>query len=557
LTHSNGAGSYDAQGAARSVGGFRLVLVWVTAMCAACSSSRGNAPAPLASASASASASTPDPLPSRAETVIRADALAVEGEKRGGADGASLLSKAAALRTRLYRTEGVSADALEATELYKRATRVDFPAKCDAEIELALLEGELASDPSGEYRALYLARGRHRGEACTSRIDHALSALTAFEPAPDARKELDRSLGVAPAPSSSAASDIVQPEVPTEEQKEPAQISRVELYDGKDAARVVVRVTRPTRFSATELPPDATHGTRLFVDVEHAVPKAQRMMPGDGIVERVRLGEQGPKTRVVLDLAVPVTRRVFYLPEPFRLVIDVERATSAAASAPKKLQRVVLDPGHGGNDPGATGPSGLREKDVVLDVAHRAAPLVARELGVSTLLTRDTDVFVPLDERVARANAFSADLFVSIHCNASESTASRGVMTFVLDASRDDLAARVAARENASSAAASAEVANVMSQVLDRVSLQRSRHFADLLQRSTVASLAPHYGEVFDGGVKSAGFYVLAGARMPAVLFEASFISNAAEERRLDTSDYRQKMADAIVNAIRAFQEGV
>jgi N-acetylmuramoyl-L-alanine amidase len=166
-------------------------------------------------------------------------------------------------------------------------------------------------------------------------------------------------------------------------------------------------------------------------------------------------------------------------------------------------------------------------------------------------------VFVPLDERVARANAFSSDLFVSIHCNASETVGSRGVMTFVLDASRDDLAMRVAARENAASAEASVELANAMSHVLDAGSLARSNHFAELLQRSAVASLSPHYPDVADQGVKSAGFYVLAGARMPAVLFETSFISNLTEERRLDTGDYRQKIADAIVNAVRAYRDGI
>jgi N-acetylmuramoyl-L-alanine amidase len=251
---------------------------------------------------------------------------------------------------------------------------------------------------------------------------------------------------------------------------------------------------------------------------------------------------------------------VFYLPEPFRLVVDVSKEAAAPVAAepgPRRVRRVVLDPGHGGYDPGALGPGGLREKDVVLDIAHRAAPLIARELGIATLLTRDSDVFVPLDERVARANAFSSELFVSVHCNASETPGSRGVMTFVLDSSRDDLAARVAARENAASAEASVEVANMMSHVLDRANVARSNHLAELLQRSAVSSLAPHYSEVLDQGVKSAGFYVLAGARMPAVLFETSFISNPVEERRLDTADYRQKMADAIVNAVRAFRDGL
>jgi N-acetylmuramoyl-L-alanine amidase len=252
-------------------------------------------------------------------------------------------------------------------------------------------------------------------------------------------------------------------------------------------------------------------------------------------------------------------RRVFYLPEPFRLVIDVskEAPVTHAERGPRHVRRVVLDPGHGGHDPGAVGPGGLREKDVVLDIAHRAAPLIARELGVSTLLTRDADAFVPLDERVVRANAFSSDLFISLHCNASESATSHGVMTFVLDASRDDLALRVAARENAASTEAAAELANVMSRVLDPASVARSSHFAELLQRAAMASIRPYHPDVVDLGVRRAGFYVLAGARMPSVLLETSFISNAAEERRLDDPGYRQKVADAVVNAVRAYRDGL
>ena len=134
---------------------------------------------------------------------------------------------------------------------------------------------------------------------------------------------------------------------------------------------------------------------------------------------------------------------MFYVPEPFRLVIDVAER-DASLRATRNVRRVVLDPGHGGYDPGAIGPTGLREKDVALDIAHRAAPLVARELGISTLLTRDADVFVPLEERTARANAFGADLFISIHCNATEHSGSSGVMTFVLDGSHDHQRCRCA-----------------------------------------------------------------------------------------------------------------
>jgi len=175
------------------------------------------------------------------------------------------------------------------------------------------------------------------------------------------------------------------------------------------------------------------------------------------------------------------------------------------------------------------------------------------------LLTRDTDVFVPLEERTARANGFGADLFISIHCNATERSGGSGVMTFVLDDSKDQLAARIAALENSASTEATSELVRAMSatrQSSDRTSDARANEFAGLLQHSAMASLSPSYPDVPDGGVKRAGFYVLAGARMPAVLFETSFISSARDETRFNTGDFRQKLADAIVNAVRAYKEG-
>jgi N-acetylmuramoyl-L-alanine amidase len=340
----------------------------------------------------------------------------------------------------------------------------------------------------------------------------------------------------------------------------PATLTSIERYGAKDAARVVVHVTRPTLFEVRSLEAGANVGPRLVIDLARVTAKKMEPLPVGGLVERVRVGAQPGGTRVVLDLNRAAYRRVFYLPEPFRLVIDVSKdappGMTAGAAGERSVKRVVLDPGHGGNDPGATGPLGLREKDVTLDVAHRAAPLLARELGISTLLTRDSDVYVGLDERTARANAFGADLLISIHCNASEDGGGKGVMSFVLDASRDALSARVAARENAASAAAASELANALSATLDRGTVDHSERLATLLQRATLASLAPRYPDVPDLGVRRAGFYVLAGATMPAVLFETSFISNAPGEERLNTPDYRQKLADSIVNAVRAYREG-
>jgi N-acetylmuramoyl-L-alanine amidase len=434
-----------------------------------------------------------------------------------------------------------------------------------------LLEGELRSDPAETYRGAYVLRRSATEPRCQARADQVLATLAAWKPLPSVLAELDRratpelpDAGPRSAPEASTpASDegpVVLPVLTKEASKEPVRITSIERYGAKDAARVVVFLTRPTLFEVGILGGEDGRGSRLFVDIERASYRGARTFGVGGIVQKVRVGTQHEKTRVVLDLEQRVYRKVFYLPEPFRLVIDVSkdapRTLEEERGRPVAVRRVVLDPGHGGQDPGATGPGGLREKDVTLDIAHRAAPLIARELGIVTLLTRDSDDYVPLDERAARANAFQADLFVSIHCNASEDGGGRGLMTFVLDESRDALASRIAARENSASTAAGAELANALNQVLDVGGRARSLHFAELLQRASVVSLGAHYPDVVDQGIRRAGFYVLAGARMPAVLFETSFISNPVGESRLNTGDYRQRLADGIVNAIRAYREG-
>jgi N-acetylmuramoyl-L-alanine amidase len=219
------------------------------------------------------------------------------------------------------------------------------------------------------------------------------------------------------------------------------------------------------------------------------------------------------------------------------------------------VSRLALDPGHGGKDTGATGPAGVREKDVTLDIAHRVAPILAAQ-GVQIVLTRDDDRFVPLEERTARANAFSADLFVSIHCNASENKGRRGIETYVLDFTRDEIAVRVAARENATTQAASAELASILGDLRLADEAQRSTRFAQLMERAAMAALRMKYVDAVDGGVHTAGFYVLVGARMPSVLFETSYLSNPVEEQRLGSDDYRQALADAIANAVKAYREG-
>jgi len=491
---------------------------------------------------------------SRQEGVAHAAMLAAKGASTRGAVGARLLNEAAALRVYWWRREHNNADALEALDLYRQAAERTWNGTCDARVERALLEAELQADPALATRTLQSIRAE-ADPRCRDRIALLLAKLGAFHtPAKTSEPSSNQVLGsngqasnLPPAPALGGSSTL-------------AAITQIHRYGAKDAARIVVELSQPVSFEVGSVRGESGgEGPRVFVDILRAEYRGEPSFEVGGVVRRLRIGNRAQGIRLVLDLESEVYQKVFYLPEPFRLIIDVAtRAPKRAlgVDGQRPIRRVVLDPGHGGHDPGAIGPSGLREKDVTLDIARRAAPLIAEELGIATLLTRDSDLYVPLDERAAKANAFNADVFVSIHCNATDDGHGDGVMTFVLDSSKDAFAQRIAARENSASAAAASELGTAMSADLDTEVVGLSARFASLLQRATITSLEPSYGKVLDHGVKRAGFYVLAGAHMPAVLFEASFISNPAGETHLNTADYRQKLADGIVNAIRAFKDG-
>jgi len=504
----------------------------------------------------------------RAELVAAADHLAVSAGRVDGASGAALLGRAAELREAGFLLEGRKVDALEALELWGDASERGTSGDCALGLGLSRWRAQVNSDPVRLYRDLYILRQKTSDVACQARIDRGLTVLAHYAPTPAELSELRHlaregspalAVSNAAAPVANAPSDqhVVVPQMLEAALGQPTKITKLEPFVAEQTARLVVHVTHPTKFHVGSLEATAGHGPRLFVDIDNASYDGKQTFETQGLVEAIRLGKQKDGTRVVLDLRQVVHHRVFYLPDPFRLVVDLSVDAPETLTVPREIRRVVLDPGHGGNDPGAVGPNGLLEKDVTLDIAHRAAPLLAREVSVSTLLTRDVDAYVPLDERAARANAFHADLFISIHMNSSENTATRGVMTFVLDSSRDATAALIAARENSSTAAAAAELANSLSRIESTDRRAASQLFAELLQRSAGASLRQGYSEIEDHGVRSAGFYVLAGAAMPAVLFEGSFLSHPVEAGRLNTEAYRQRLADAIVNAVRAYRKGL
>jgi N-acetylmuramoyl-L-alanine amidase len=220
-------------------------------------------------------------------------------------------------------------------------------------------------------------------------------------------------------------------------------------------------------------------------------------------------------------------------------------------------RRIVIDAGHGGHDPGSIGRGGLQEKDLVLDVAQRVEQLVREELGAEVVMTRSTDVFVPLEERTAIANARAADLFLSIHANSSRNATARGIETYFLNFAKNPHAEEVAARENAISEATLKDLQNLVKAITLNSKIDESRDFASTVQESLVGTLKPDYPEVLDRGVHTAPFYVLIGANMPSILAEIAFISHPQEEKRLRTPEYRDKIARSLFSGVRQYLDSL
>jgi N-acetylmuramoyl-L-alanine amidase len=217
------------------------------------------------------------------------------------------------------------------------------------------------------------------------------------------------------------------------------------------------------------------------------------------------------------------------------------------------VSRIVIDPGHGGHDPGAKGP-GVSEAEIVLDVALRLEKLLSKIQGVEVVLTRREDTFVPLQERTAIANREGADLFLSIHANASNVAAARGIETYFLNFASNGNAAAVAARENATSQQTMGALQDVVKAIALNSKVNESRDFATYVQREMLDTIRPANKTVKDLGVKQAPFVVLIGAAMPSVLAEISFITNPQEAKLLKSSGYRQRIAEALFEGVREYQ---
>ena len=222
-----------------------------------------------------------------------------------------------------------------------------------------------------------------------------------------------------------------------------------------------------------------------------------------------------------------------------------------------KIGKIVIDAGHGGHDTGTIGPNGLLEKDVVLDVAKRLGRLLESRLGAEVIYTRRDDTFIPLETRTAIANRERADLFISIHANSSRDSDARGVETYYLNFTSSPEALEVAARENAVSEKSIYELQDLVKKIALKEKIEESREFAGDVQESLYGGLALNNAGIRNRGIKKAPFIVLIGANMPSILAEISFVSNPTDERRLETSEHRQRIAESLYRGVSKYVNGL
>ncbi len=357
----------------------------------------------------------------------------------------------------------------------------------------------------------------------------------------------------------------------------PVLVSGIRFWTNEEYTRVAVDLEDEAPYDANFLraDPERNLPPRIFIDLQGTEIREEILKSPvqvrNGLLKVVRAGRfRKGVVRVVVDLERESSYRVFTMSDPYRVIIDIdgkaESAAPAGSSAPREPAslspavkrgkiRVTLDPGHGGKDPGAIGPTGLKEKDVVLAIGRLVRDRLRRDEGFEVKMTRDSDVFIPLEERTATANEARADIFVSLHINASPNRQAEGISTYVLSRASDRHSLELAARENGVPVAKLSAVRFIIDDLSTYGRKKESLKLAKTVNDAIVRNVNGRFGKVADLGLKQAPFYVLVGARMTAVLVEASFISNRREEARLRDPEYLAAIADSVAEAIRYYGE--
>jgi N-acetylmuramoyl-L-alanine amidase len=358
-----------------------------------------------------------------------------------------------------------------------------------------------------------------------------------------------------------ATAPAVPSKPPVVNTPQPAAVASAAAGPRSGKQEIAALGQQPNRVQATDHPTTKP----IVAAVAGTVPAPQ---PDDGSLA-------SPASNATASTSEPVTRRK--KPSPLHPAVPsstddddsvatppTHEATPTAAGERSlvrtlglKIGRIVIDAGHGGHDSGTTGPGGIEEKEVVLDVALRLGKLLKQRLGADVIYTRDNDTFIPLETRTAIANKAQADLFLSIHANSSPDSSARGVETYYLNFTTSPDALEVAARENAVSDESIHELSDLVKKITLKDKIDESREFAADVQKSLYDDLEEGNPGMRDRGVKKAPFVVLIGANMPSILAEISFLTNSADARELKQPAYRERIAESLYRGVARYISGL
>jgi N-acetylmuramoyl-L-alanine amidase len=369
----------------------------------------------------------------------------------------------------------------------------------------------------------------------------------------------------------------------------PGQDSTVEVYNLRhfthpNFTRIVVDVGTLREYA----PMESHEPGSIYVDIFQArlnpIVREEAIPSKCDYIHFIRITQKSPGTvRVTAEVDFSRIRRyqVYHVFDPFRIVIDIfpqDKAAPSSAPAAKKtpqppqpaksgysmarqlglgVKTVIIDPGHGGFDPGCLDSSGLKEKDLTLDISLRVKALLKANTKLDVILTRESDILVPLENRTVVANQKKADLFISIHINAFPDKKRRGIESFYLNFSSDPNVNATAARENATTTKTIGEMDKIIRKIVQNSKIIESKELAEQIQQNLVKSLSRQYPDIRNLGTRGGPFWTLIGCEMPSILVEVSHISNAPEAQRLKTEAYRQQAAQGIYEGILAYMQSL
>jgi N-acetylmuramoyl-L-alanine amidase len=357
-----------------------------------------------------------------------------------------------------------------------------------------------------------------------------------------------------------------------------AEVYNLRYFTHANFTRIVVDIGSLREYASAE----TRNPGRIVVDILQArinpIVREEAIPDRCDYINMIRIVPKSDATvRVTADVDFARVKRyqVYALFDPFRIVIDIypqERAPSAPAGKKPQpardgysmarqlalgIKAIVIDPGHGGTDPGCLDASGLLEKDLALDISLRLRELLRANTKFDVIMTRETDIFVPLENRTVVANQRKADLFLSVHINAFPDKRRQGIETFYLNFSADPRVNETAARENATTTKTIGEMDKIIRKIVQNSKIIESRDLAQKIQGNLVRTLGRQYPDVKDLGTKGGPFWTLIGCEMPSVLVEVSHISNPLEAQRLRSDVYRQQIARGIYEGLLAYVQSL